>query len=293
MDWTEIARYADRLLNTRLFTLSNQQVTLVTLLVFATIVTVSFWIARIVARAIRRALGLRGVSDPGLIHNVNQLVRYAVVAVGISIALQNVGIDLGALFAAGAFFAVALGFALQGLVQNFVSGVLLLAERTIKNGDILKVDDEVVRVTRMGLRVTVGRTRDEEDLIIPNTTLAQNIVRNYTLRDTDYRLKADVGVTYDSDLALTMRVIREAVGRLPFVTDKREPQVLLTAFGDSAVNFQAQVWTADPWAERRQVSEMHLAIWSALQGAGIVIAFPQLDLHLDPPVVQAITRAAS
>lgn len=293
MDWTELARFADRLLNTRLFALSNQQVTLVTLLVFAAIVIASFWVARLAARAIRRALGLRGVSDPGLIHNINQLVRYAVVAIGVAIALQNVGIDLGALFAAGAFFAVALGFALQGLVQNFVSGVLLLAERTIKSGDVLMVEDEVVRVTRMGLRVTVGRTRDEEDLIIPNSNLAQNIVRNYTLRDTDYRLKVRVGVTYDSDLALTMRVIRDAVSTLPFVTNKREPQVLLTEFGDSSVNFEAQVWTADPWAERRQLSDMNLAIWWALKEAGIVIAFPQLDLHLDKPVTEALVRVAS
>jgi small-conductance mechanosensitive channel len=293
MDWNEIVALVDRLLNTRLFTLSNQQVTLVTLVVFGMIVTISFWLARVFARGIHRALALRGVSDQGLIHNINQLVRYAVVVVGIAIALQNVGIDLGALFAAGAFFAVALGFAMQGLVQNFVSGVLLLAERSIKNGDVLKVEDEVVRVTRMGLRVTVGRTRDEEDLIIPNTTLAQNIVRNYTLRDAEYRLKAKVGVTYGSDLKLTMRVLKEAASTVPFRTTDREPQVLLTEFGDNAVLFEVHIWTQDPWAQRRNTSELNLAVWWALKDAGVVIAFPQLDVHFDPPVVESITRVAS
>ena len=136
MDWNEIIGYVDRALNTVLFSMSGRAVTLVSLLVFVLIIGVTFWISRLLERGVERAFRLRGVTDPGLIGNVNRLLHYTALAIGFALALQNIGFDLGALLAAGAIFAVALGFAMQGLVQNFVSGVILLAERTIKNGDV-------------------------------------------------------------------------------------------------------------------------------------------------------------
>ena len=114
MDWNEIVTYIDRVLNTVLFTLARQPVTLVTLLVFLLILLLTFWAARLFEHAVERAFRLRGVGDPGLTGSVGRLVRYVILVIGFALALQNVGFDLGALFAAGAIFAVALGFALQG-----------------------------------------------------------------------------------------------------------------------------------------------------------------------------------
>jgi small-conductance mechanosensitive channel len=290
MDWNEIISYVDRALNTVLFSISGRGVTLVSLLVFVLIIAITFWISRVLERGVERAFALRGVTDPGLIGNVNRLLHYTALAIGFALALQNIGFDLGALFAAGAIFAVALGFAMQGLVQNFVSGVILLAERTIKNGDVLEVEDEVVRVTRMGLRVTVARTRDEEDLIIPNTTLSQNTIKNYTLRDPEYRLKTSVGVIYGSDMRTVVRVLKEAAESMEFRIQDRSPQILMTGFGDNSVNFEVQVWTRDPWAARAHNSQLNDAIWWHLKDAGITIAFPQLDVHLDAPVVESLQR---
>jgi small-conductance mechanosensitive channel len=289
MDWNQLIGYLDRALNTVLFNISGREVTLVSILIFALIVLVTLKVSGFLQRGVERAFKLRGVTDPGLIGNVNRLLHYIALAIGFALALQNLGFDLGALFAAGAIFAVALGFAMQGLVQNFVSGIILLAERTIKNGDVLEVEGEVVRVTRLGLRMTVARTRDEEDLIIPNTTLAQNTIKNFTLRDPEYRLKATVGVVYGSDLRVVMRVLRAAAAALPFRA-QREPQVLLTGFGDSSVDFEVQVWTSDPWAARQQLSQLNDAIWWALKDAGVTIAFPQLDVHFDRPVTDALER---
>jgi small-conductance mechanosensitive channel len=290
MDWNEMIQYLDRLLNTTLFSLSGRPVTLVSVIVFLVIIMLTFWVAWLLERGSTRAFALRGVTDPGLVGNVNRLIHYLILVIGGALALQNVGFDLGALFAAGAIFAVALGFAMQGVVQGFVSGLLLLGERTIKNGDVLEVESRVVRVTRMGFRVTVARTRDEEDLIIPNTTLAQNTIKNFTLRDADYRLKTFVGVVYGSDMREVMRVLTAAAASVPFRERSREPQVLLTEFGDSSVKFEVQVWTRDPWRARAQQSELNQAIWWALQEADITIAFPQLDVHFDPPVVESMQR---
>lgn len=290
MDWAELPGHADRVLNTVLFQLSGRGVTLVTLLVFLLMLALAFWVARLLERVVRAAFVRRGVNDPGVVSNLARLIRYVALAIGVGLALQNLGLDLGALFTAGAIFAVALGFAMQGVVQNFVSGVLLLGERIIKNGDVLEVDGTVVRVKDMRLRVTVARTRDEEDLVIPNTALAQNTIKNYTLRDSDYRLKSTVGVVYGSDMKRVMEVLREAAASVPFRLDTRQPVVLLTDFGDSAVNFEVQVWTHDPWGARQHQSLLNQAVWHALKEAGITIAFPQLDLHLDPPVMESLQR---
>jgi small-conductance mechanosensitive channel len=278
----------DGLLNRPLFTLSGTQVTFATIVAFAVVLLVTMWASRIVRRALEHAFSLRGVRDPGTIGLAQRLSHYAVLFIGLAIALQTIGLNLGALFAAGAFFAVAVGFAMQNVAQNFVSGLLLLMERSIKNGDVLKVEGQVVRVTHIGLRSTVARTRDEEDLLIPNSILAQNAVLNYTLRDPLYRLKASVGVAYTSDLGAVMKALERAGAYFQGKVDRLQPLAILTGFGDSAVEFELHVWIDDPWRERRARSALYLAVWDALKDAGITIAYRQLDIHLDAPVVKSL-----
>ena len=261
-------------------TVGGTAVTLTTIVVVGAILMLTFFASRLAQRAMTRALGMRGVVDAGTIGISTRLTHYAIVILGLGIALQTLGLNLGALFTAGAFFAVALGFAMQNVAQNFVAGILLLTERTIKPGDILEVEKRVVRVTRMGLRATVARSRDEEDLIIPNATLVQNTVTNYTLRDPLFRLHTTVGVSYDSDMAEVKRVLHDAAASLPGRLADREPRVLLSEFGDSAVTFEVLAWSEDAWNARVTRSELNEAIWWAFKRAGIVIAYPQMDVHL-------------
>jgi small-conductance mechanosensitive channel len=288
MTWREVLQFIDALLNHELFTISNTSVTPVTIVIFATVVLLTWWLSAAFQATARRAFRLRGVSDPGVVGVAARLIHYAVMTVGLGIALQTIGFNLGALFAAGAFFAVAIGFAMQNVAQNFVSGVILLAERTIKNDDVLEVEGRVVRVTKMGLRATVARTRDEEDIIIPNSILAQNAVTNYTLRDPVYRLKAFVGVAYGSDMAKVMSTLRTAATGITERMEGRDPQVLLTDFGSHSVNFEVQVWIDDPWRARGALSSLNEAIWWALKDTDITIAFPQVDVHIDPPVMETL-----
>ena len=272
-------------INRPLFSIGDTPVTTATLLVGAAILAVTWLVSLVLQRATVRALTLRSKADPATLTIASRLVGYTVLIIGLGIALQTVGINVGALFAAGAFFAVAIGFAMQNLAQNFISGVILMTERTIKPGDVLKVEDTVVRVTRLGLRATVARSRDEEDVVIPNSVLVQNIVTNYTLRDSIIRIKATVGVSYGSDMELVMRVLRSAAASLPGQVDGFEPVVLMTGFGDSSVNFEVSAWVADPWQARRILSTLYESIWWALADNGIVIPFPQRDVHMSPPAV--------
>lgn len=270
----------DRVLNVPLFTIGQTPVTVTTLLTVAVILLVTMVLARTAQRGAKRAFAGRGVTDTGTITVVTRLISYGIILMGLGVALQTIGVNLGALFAAGAFFAIALGFAMQNIAQNFVGGLILLGERTIKPGDLLEVEGRFIAVTHIGLRATVGRSRDEEDLIIPNSVLVQNTVTNYTLRDTTRRIRATVGVSYDSDLRVVKQVLQEtALGfgeRLP----DYEPSVLLLEFGDSAVLFEVSVWISDAWRARVMRSELHEAIWWALKDAGVTIPFPQRDVHL-------------
>ena len=207
------------------------------------------------------------------------------------VGLQTIGIQLGALFAAGAVVAVALGFAMQNILQNFVSGVILLAERSITESDILEVDGRIVQVKKMGTRATVARTRDEEEIIIPNSMLVQSSVTNYTLGDHLYRIRAKVGVAYGSDMDQVMEVLRAPEHSVQERVLDRDPIVLLLEFGSSSVDFEVSIWAEDPWAARLIRSALNMAIWRHLKEDGITIAFPQLDVHFDPAGGEAPTSS--
>jgi len=242
---------------------------------------------------VQRTLVQRG-GRPDIAGTISGLVYYSTLVLGVGLALWAAGIDLGALFAAGAIFAVGIGFAMQGIAQNFVAGVILVFERTIKPGDLLRVEGQLVKVFEMGIRACIAQTRDGEDLIIPNSVLLQTTVTNFTLRETTYRARIPVGVTYGSDMDLVQRTLfaaaREVMGR--WCTDQREPVVQLIRFGNSSVDWDVGIWIDDPWELRVASSELHLAVWNAFQQAGIVIAFPQLDLHLDAGVTEPLRLLA-
>ena len=196
----------------------------------------------------------------------------------------------GRIFAAGAIFAVGLGFAMQNIAQNFVSGVILLLERSIKPGDVLAIDSTVVRVIDMVIRTTLVRTRDDEELIVPNSVLVQGTVKNYTLHDSIFRLRAQVGVVYSSDMRHVADTLRKVAESVTWRSDKRNPRILMKEFGTSSVDFDVSVWMDDPWEAPRALAQLNEAIWFALRDAGVTIAFPQLDVHFDRNVSEAFGR---
>lgn len=276
------------LLDLELFTIAGTTVTVATAVTVLLILGASLVISWVSQRALGKALRLRGVTREGNIRVGQRLLHYIILLVGLAVALDTLGINLSALFAAGAIAAIALGIAMQNLSQNFVSGVILLLERSIKPGDVLEVEGRFVRVERMGVRATIARTLDDEELIMPNSTLVQSNVKNYTLKDSIYRLRASVGVTYASDMALVRKTLEEVARAIPWRRSDPEPMVLMSEFGNSAVVYEISVWVEDPWQIRRLKSELHEAIWSAFKERGIVIAFPQLDLHLDAEINDTI-----
>lgn len=280
----DLAKILD-FLNKPFFESGELSISLSTVLFWIAILVASWIVSRIGQRFLRRAFEKREV-NPGTTAATRRLLHYVIMAIGLSIAFESTGLSLSTLFAAGAVFAIGIGFALQTLTQNFVSGLILLLERSIKPGDVLNVENRLVRVEKMAIRSTRCRTLDDEEIIVPNSTLVQSTVTNYTLGDSLYRLRATVGVTYDSDMALVRRTLQQTADALDWRQQHREPVVLMTEFGDSSVNWEVSVWIDKPWDIRKLRSAINEAIWYALKQAGIVIAFPQLDVHFDAPVVE-------
>lgn len=276
-------RTAREVLSTELFTISGDSVTLYTLISVIVVGLLTLLISRLARRAATAALKRRGVADEGRIGVTRRLLHYGVLVIGFSVAMEILGIRLSSLFAAGAIFAVGIGFAMQTIAQNFVAGVILLVERSIRPRDVLEVDGRVVRVEEMGLRSTIVRTWDDEDLIVPNRLLSENAVKNFTSRDRLCRVACSVGVSYDSDMALVERVLFEAGASLEGRVIEKNPVVLLTGFGDSAVNWRVHVWTNRPWTQPKVRSDLNKSVWWALKRAGIEIPFPQVDVHVDTP----------
>ena len=289
MKFDNFLKFLTELSSRPLFKLSGTEVTLLSIVVFILIIVVSIAISTVLQRALKKTLAHKFVKQEGTLAAILRLIHYSVVIVGFGIGLQTIGINLGALFAAGAVFAIAIGFAMQNIVQNFVAGIILLIERTIKPGDILEVEGTVVKVIDMGIRTTVVRTWREEELIMPNSIFSQSTVKNYTLRDNEFRLGIEVGVHYDSDMKKVIKVLEETAHNIPWRLPKPEPRVLLQDFGDSAVVFGVYINVDDPWKQRVYMSDLRKAVWFAFKDADITIAFHQVDIHFDPPVTEAFT----
>ncbi|MFT4979312.1 MAG: small-conductance mechanosensitive channel, partial [Myxococcota bacterium] len=164
------------LFTSEMFVLGNHGITITTLLTVSAIVVGSFYVSRLARATMRPALELRlnTPEDQGTVSVIDRLAHYIIVAIGFIIALQTAGINLSALLATGAAFAVGLSLAMQSMAQNFISGLILLLERAIKPGDILELDGEPVRVIRIGIRSTVVKTLNDEDRIVPNSNLVEN-----------------------------------------------------------------------------------------------------------------------
>lgn len=288
MTMQEILARARDVLDVELLRVGETPLTVGTLLTAALVVALTFWLSWLIRRAMLRLVKERSVPEQGSMAVTARLVHYTILFLGFTIALGTLGIQLTAVFAAGAVFAVAIGFAMQNITANFVSGVILLFERSIKPGDIVEVDGRLMRIRELGIRSTIARGLNEEDLIIPNTVLVQTTVKNYTLKDTIYRIDAEVGVSYDADMNLVSEVLERMAANLEWRSPDHDPVVLMQEFGASSVNFTVSVFTDDPWRIRLLRSRLNQAIWWALRDAKVTISFPQLDVHLDPPVAEAL-----
>jgi potassium-dependent mechanosensitive channel len=216
----------------------------------------------------------------GLSYAVSSLLNYIVLTLGFLLALGALGLDVTKLTILAGAFGVGLGFGLQSVVNNFVSGLLLLFERPIHVGDIIEIGDLVGEVSRIGIRASTVRTVQGAEMIVPNAQLITERVTNWTLSDRRRRIEIAVSVAYASAPEKVVAVLRAVAQSHPHVLKDPAPQALLVAFGDSAIDFELRAWTNqfERWPAIR--SELAIAVYAALQGEGMTIPFPQREVRL-------------
>jgi potassium efflux system protein len=262
-----------------LFRVGGTDVTLASLISFFVFVLLAFLVSGLLQRAMARVYSRRGI-DEGVQYALNRLLHYAVLAVGIFLALDNLGISITALAGLGAIIAVGIGFGLQNIAQNFVSGLILLLERPVKQGDFVEVGSSKGTVREIRARATVVTTVDNVDILVPNGQFITEPVTNQTYSNRRIRIRIDVGVAYGSDTDLVRRSLERVAGEHPLVLHDPPPKVWFTDFGDSSLDFSLLVWIDEPILQPQISSDLRFAIDQAFREVGVEIPFPQRDLHI-------------
>lgn len=262
-----------------LFVLGGTAVTVASVVSFVVFVLAAYAASWLLRRSLHRVYRRRGV-DEGVQHALDRLLHYGVVAVGAFVALENLGVSVTALAGLGAVLAVGIGFGLQNIAQNFVSGLILLLERPVKKGDFVEVGDVRGTVRDIRARATVVTTLDNVDIIVPNGQFITEPVTNETYGDRRVRVPIKVGVAYGSDTARVRDVLLRVARDSPEVLDDPPPQVFFKEFGESSLDFELLAWLGDPRLENPATSELRFAIDRAFRAEGIEIPFPQRDVHV-------------
>lgn len=241
----------------------------------------ALWLASALSGLLERQLAKSPNTTASTRVLLAKLARIVLITLAILIALNSVGIDLTALAVFGGALGVGLGFGLQKIFSNLVSGIILLMDRSIKPGDVISLGSTFGWINHLGLRYTSVITRDGIEHLIPNEELITQRVENWSFSNKLIRLRAPIGIAYDSDVRLAMKLCLEAAEMSPRVQKDPEPKVQLISFGDNSVNLEIRIWVDDPEAGRANIlSEVLLNVWDRFNEYGIQIPYPQRDLHL-------------
>jgi len=246
------------------------------------VITAAWFITRLARNLIGRISAFDG-SQQLLAEKLATIIIWAV---AFFITIDLIGIDLTALAIFGGAFGLAIGFGLQKTFGNLISGILLLLDKSIKPGDVISVtdtagDEAVGQIRKIGIRAISVITRDQTEYLIPNELLMTNQVVNWSYSSRDVRVKAPVGVAYDSDLELVSKLLYQAVDETDRILAQPKPRVNLMGFGDSSVDFEIRFWIKDPEGGLSNIrSDVYMRIWNLFKEHEIEIPYPQNDLHL-------------
>lgn len=255
-------------------------ITLGSVVLFALAVYFAFWTAKTIRVLLSDEILPKMDLPRGVGNSISTLSYYALIMVGLLIALAVAGFQVGQFAIVLGALGVGIGFGLQGVVNNFVSGLILMFERPIQPGDVVEVAEILGRVTDIGIRATKVKTFTGAEVVVPNGMLLSDKLVNWTLSDMNRRLEVNVGVAYGTDPAMVVELLTDAAKSTPGILDDPPPHALFVGFGASSLDFTLRAWTNDPKEWLKIQSDMAVRVNRAIRQAGIEIPFPQRDLHL-------------
>lgn len=238
------------------------------------------WLATRVSGLLRTRIERLPALTPSVQLLLSKAVQVTLISIAIIFALSSIGVDLKSLALIGGALSFGIGFGLQRIFANLISGIMLLLDRSIKPGDVIEVDDTYGRVTSLGLRYTSVVTRDRKEHLIPNENFVTGKVVNWSFSSPIVRIKSQVGIAYDSDVPKAMELAIEAARSVDRVLDSPQVVCQLREFGDSAVVLELRFWIRDSHNGVNNVSsEVNLNLWNSFHENGIEFPFPQRDVN--------------
>lgn len=267
----------------QLFHAGDTSIRLNQIVIALLVVVIGLWLARRVANRVAARLGKLKRIDPNFAAAAHKLVFFVLTLIALFIALPIAGIPMTIFTVLGGAFAIGVGFGAQNLCNNLICGLILMIERPVRLGDIVEIGDQQGKVEDIGNRCTRLRRFDGVDVLVPNSSILQNPLINWTLKDADVRGSVAVGVAYGSPVDTVRDLIDRAAQEHGRILRSPQPEVLFTDFGDNALGFEVLFWTAvtRPLDLRRIESDLRFRIDKLFREAEISISFPQRDVHLD------------
>lgn len=253
------------------------------LIVALTVVVIGMLVSRLLCRWLKEYMEKRSRLSPTGVNAVTRLTLYFLLLTWIIMGLDVLHIPLTTFAFLGGSLALGVGFGAKDIISNFISGFIIMAERPIKIGDVIEIEGEIGKIETIGIRSTRIHTENNVHIIVPNSTFLSNMIINWTLQDNMVLTPIEVGVAYGTDLEQATRIMIEAARNTEGVLATEEPFVLFWEIGNSALNFQVYFASIvhnkmERWTMQ---SRVRYSVVEALTAAGIVIAFPQRDVHLD------------
>jgi small-conductance mechanosensitive channel len=268
-----------KLLSTTLFELNGAKISFSSILAALAILLLTFRVAAFAGRLVNGALAKKSV-DSGVRDSLERVTRYVMIGLGVLISLDTLGFTISSLAALGAVLMVGIGFGLQNIAQNFISGIILLVERPVKVGDIIQAGSTTGRVMDIRVRSTVIQTRDDVSIIVPNSKLIAEDVVNESYMGQRIRRKVRVGVAYGSNLEQVRNILLELALQHEKILKDPEPAVGFADFGESSLDFELYFWTNEIWLAGGICSDLRFAIEAAFRHYKIEIPFPQRELMI-------------
>lgn len=263
-----------------LFKIQDVGITISHLVVALFAFVLSLLFSRIVRSILEKQLFKKLDIEQGLQYALLRFVHFVIVIIGVYIGLRTVNIPLGAVVGLFAVLGVGIGFGLQNLASNFISGIILLFERPVKVGDRIAVNDVWGDVKQINLRTTLIQTPDNIAIIVPNSKLLENEVTSFSYGDPKIRLRISIGIAYGSDCNKVTELLLDVAKINNRVLNNPQPKVWFQEFGDSSLNFMLLCWITDSTIKFDVISELNYAIDRSFRDHNIEIPFPQRDLHL-------------
>lgn len=263
----------------QLINISDYKIRVYTILIVLLIILITNIVLWIIKKALFRTNTAKKL-DSGNAYAIYQIIKYVLWVIAIGIILEAIGVKVTLLLAGSAALLVGIGLGLQQTFNDFISGIILLSERSIKVTDILEIDGDVVEIQNIGLRTSKGLNRDGIFIIIPNSLITTNKVINWSHQTQKTRFRISVSVAYGSDVDLVLKILVESVLEHPEISDRESVEARFLDFGNSSLDFLVLFFSENVFRIEKLKSEVRRIINRKFIENKITIPFPQMDLHL-------------